>query len=60
MKTIKSIEVKQNKLTLFETDNKEFLVKWEKSDKVIESPLYSELSEALETFSNWEAIDKRK
>ena len=60
MKTIKSIEVNKNKLSLLETDSNEFLVRWEKHEKTIESPVYSDLTDALETFSSWDAIDKRK
>lgn len=60
MKTIKSIEVKQNKLSLVETDDKKYLVIWDKKEKVIKSESYTELQDALNTFSSWEAIDKRK
>lgn len=60
MKTIKSIEVKQNKLSIVETDDNEYLVIWDKKEKIIKSESYKELQDALDTFSNWEAIDKRK
>jgi len=56
--TIKSIEVKNNKLSIVKNEADEYIVIWEKNDKVIESLPTPEFEEATQLFDAWVDIEK--